>query len=257
MIPKTIHYCWFGGNPLPSSAKKCIESWRIYFPDYEIKEWSEQNFDVNIIPYTRDAYAAGKYAFVSDYARFWVLYHYGGLYFDTDVEVIQGMDDLVKRGAFMGLEVDNVKSENSIPAVAPGLGLCVEPGNDVYAEILSKFEHLHFYLSDGSRNPYTMIPMVTELLQEKGLVLRDEQQTVAGITTYPNEFFNPFDDITGVLRKTKNTRSIHWYAKTWADNNNPWLVRLKRMARRIMGTGAIYEAIRNCLASIRKLVKKY
>lgn len=103
MIPKVIHYCWFGGNPLPKSAQKCIALWRKYLPDYEIKEWNENNFDVNIIPYTAEAYKAKKYAFVSDYARFWILYKYGGLYFDTDVEVIKNMDDIISKGPFMGL----------------------------------------------------------------------------------------------------------------------------------------------------------
>ena len=94
MIPKFVHYCWFGRGELTPLAKKCIASWRLFFPGYEIKEWNEDNFDVNIIPYTADAYKAGKYAFVSDYARFWVLYHFGGVYFDTDVEVIRPMDDV-------------------------------------------------------------------------------------------------------------------------------------------------------------------
>lgn len=95
MIPKIIHYCWFGGKEKPESAQKCIRSWKKFFPDYEIKEWNESNFDVNMIPYTKAAYEAKKYAFVSDFARFWVLYHYGGVYFDTDVEVIRNMDDLL------------------------------------------------------------------------------------------------------------------------------------------------------------------
>ena len=106
MIPKIIHYCWFGRNPLPESAIKCINSWKKFFPDYEIKEWNEDNFDVNIIPYTKEAYEAKKYAFVSDYARFWILYHHGGLYFDTDVEVIKAMDDIIELGPFMGVEVE-------------------------------------------------------------------------------------------------------------------------------------------------------
>lgn len=239
MIEKTIHYCWFGRNTLPASAKKYIESWRKFFPGYAIKEWNEDNFDVNAIAYTRDAYAARKYAFVSDYARFWILYHYGGVYFDTDVEVIRSMDDIIARGAFMGFELDNVKSADSIPSIAPGLGLGVEKGNAIYAEILKGFEKLDFYLPDGSRNPFSMIPMVTQMMQERGLVLKDEMQTIDGITIYPNEFFNPFDDITGVLRKTVNTRSIHWYAKTWADNNRPWLVKTKRLLRRFLGTGFV------------------
>ncbi len=106
MIPKVIHYCWFGGNPLPESAQKCIASWRKFLPDYEIKEWNESNFDVNAIPYTAQAYAAKKYAFVSDYARFSILYDNGGLYFDTDVEVIRPMDDIIENGPFMGFEID-------------------------------------------------------------------------------------------------------------------------------------------------------
>ena len=114
MIPKIIHYCWFGRNSLPASAQKCIASWRKYFPDYEIKEWNEDIFNVNIIPYTQQAYEAQKYAFVSDYARFWILYHYGGLYFDTDVEVIKSFDDIVDKGAFMGLEIDGTKKDTKM-----------------------------------------------------------------------------------------------------------------------------------------------
>ena len=236
MIEKTIHYCWFGRNPLPESAKRYIASWQKYFPDYEIKEWNEDNFDVNSIPYTHDAYEAGKYAFVSDYARFWILYHHGGLYFDTDVEVIRPMEDIVAKGAFMGFELDNVRNANSVPAIAPGLGLGAEKGNAIYAEILKGFEQLDFYLPDGSRNPFTMIPMVTKIMQERGLILKDEIQTIDGITIYPNEYFNPFDDITGLLRKTPNTRSIHWYAKTWTDGNSRWKVKAKRLLRRFFGT---------------------
>ncbi len=119
MIPKVIHYCWFGRNPLPKSALKCIASWRKYFPNYEIKEWNEDNFDVNIIPYTQEAYSVGKYAFVSDYARFKILYENGGLYFDTDVEVIRPMDDIIERGAFMGVEVE-CTAVDTTPLVAPG-----------------------------------------------------------------------------------------------------------------------------------------
>ena len=236
MIPQVIHYCWFGRNPLPASALKFIESWRKHFPGYEIKEWNEDNFDVNAIAYTRDAYAARKYAFVSDYARFWILYHHGGVYFDTDVEVIRPMDDIIARGAFMGFELDNVKSTDRVLSINPGLGLGVEKGNAVYAEILRGFEQLNFYDPDGSRNNFTMIPMVTKMMQDKGLVLKDEMQTIEGITIYPNEYFNPFDDITGVLRKTANTRCIHWYAKTWTDGNSRWKVNAKRLLRRFFGT---------------------
>ena len=125
MTPQIIHYCWFGRNPLPDLALKCIASWRKYLPDYEIKEWNEDNFDVNIIPYTAEAYKAKKYAFVSDYARFYILYKYGGLYFDTDVEVIRPISDILNNGAFMGCECDGMSKSSPI-TVAPGLGLGVQ-----------------------------------------------------------------------------------------------------------------------------------
>ena len=146
-------------------AQKCIASWRMFLPDYDIKEWNEDNFDVNILPYTADAYAAGKYAFVSDYARFWILYKYGGVYFDTDVEVILSMDDVLARGAFMGFELVNQERL----AVNPGLGMAAEPGLQLYQEILSRYKTMSFSREDGSLNPYTMIPMVTELLVAAGL----------------------------------------------------------------------------------------
>ena len=117
MIPKIIHYCWFGGNPLPEDAKKYIESWRKYCPGYEIKEWNESNFDINCCDYVREAYEAKKWAFVSDYARFYILYQYGGLYFDTDVEMIRPLFSILQKGSFMGMEV------NSPACVAPGLSL--------------------------------------------------------------------------------------------------------------------------------------
>lgn len=233
MIPKVIHYCWFGRNPLPESAKKCIDSWRKYLPDYEIKEWNEDNFDVNSIPYTKDAYEAKKYAFVSDYARFWVLYNYGGLYFDTDVEVIKPIDDIVERGAFMGVEVPVTKNNKEIK-VAPGLGLGVESGNVVYSEMIEGFKKLNFYKEDGSFNGYTMIPMVNDVLKSHGMNDVNEVQKVAGIVIYPQEHFNPLDALTGVLRITDNTRTIHWYMASWMPKQNSAVKKVKQLVRRIL-----------------------
>ncbi len=230
MIPKIIHYCWFGRKPLTPLAQRCIASWRMFLPEYEIKEWNEDNFDVNILPYTADAYAAGKFAFVSDYARFWALYKYGGIYFDTDVEVIRPMDDVLTRGPFMGFEIENKERL----AVAPGLGLAAEPGMRLYQEILSRYETMSFSREDGLLNPYTMIPMVTELLVAAGLKGDGTIEHIAGIDIYPPEWFNPFDDFTGRLRKTENTRSIHWFAKSWMEPEADWVVFVKRILRRII-----------------------
>ena len=198
MFPKITHYCWFGRGEKPSLARKCIASWERFFPDYEIKEWNEDSFDVNIIPYTAEAYKEGKYAFVSDYTRFWVLYHYGGVYFDTDVEVIRPLSDIIEKGPFMGFE--SVRPGSKL-AVAPGLGLAAEPGMELYGEILDRYESLRFRLEDGALNPCSMIPMVTELLKDNGLKGDGTIEHIAGVDVYPPDWFNPFDDATGRLRK--------------------------------------------------------
>ena len=217
MIPKIIHYCWFGRNPLPTSAQKCIASWRIFLPDYEIKEWNEDNFDVNIIPYTQQADEAKKYAFVSDYARFWILYHEGGLYFDTDVEVIKPFDDIVKNGAFMGLEIDGTKKGSKI-AINPGLGLGAEANILIYHEILMRFKKLCFYDSEKKWNNYSMIPMVTDLFLQMGLLSNGQIQHLCDIDIYPQRYFNPYDGVTGRLQISPETHSIHWYSATWMDH---------------------------------------
>lgn len=211
-IPKIIHYCWFGGNPLPPMALRCIESWKKYFPEYEIKQWDESNFDVNIIPYTQQAYAAKKYAFVSDYARFWILYKYGGLYFDTDVEVIKSMDDIINKGPFMGCEKSYTKgaTPNKL-GVAPGLGLGVNPGLGLYKEILNLYSTLDY----NSSNNKTVVSYTTELLCQKGLTNTPDIQAVEGVYIYPKDYFCPMDYKTGKLEKSENTRSIHHYSASW------------------------------------------
>ena len=237
MIPKIIHYCWFGRNPLPESAVKCINSWKKFFPDYEIKEWNEDNFDVNIIPYTKEAYEAKKYAFVSDYARMWILYHHGGLYFDTDVEVIKSMDDIVARGAFMGVEVEVTKNTNL--GVNPGLGLGVETGSKIYKAILDYYAPLHFVLEGGALNQITIVTHTTNVLEENGLKQTNELQQVAGVWIYPRDYFNPFDNNTGKLVITENTRSIHWYTKTWLKKRNPFLTWIIRRIHRYFGNDSL------------------
>lgn len=201
---------------MPESAFKCIESWKKYFPDYEIKEWNESNFDINIIPYTSEAYKAKKYAFVSDYARFYVLYKYGGLYFDTDVEVIRNMDDIVSKGPFMGCENDGTIIKQM--TVAAGLGLGAEANMDVYRRILEKYQQSVFMTSKGAANQITVVGIVTSLLFENGLKNIKGVQECLGLTIYPKEYFCPLDYTTGELNITGNTRTIHHYAASWL----PW-----------------------------------
>lgn len=207
VIPRIIHYCWFGRNSLPPLAVKCIDSWRKYLPDYEIREWNEDNYDVHKIPYIAQAYDAKKYAFVSDYARFDIIYKYGGIYFDTDVEVIKPMDDIISNGAFFGLE--------SAGSLAAGLGMASQAGNPIYLEILKSYEASKFIMPDGKQDLTTVVKRVSDIFRKYGFRDIDEIQTVAGCTIYPPEYFCPISVNDGKLRITDNTRTIHHYAQSW------------------------------------------
>ena len=249
MIPKKIHYCWFGRNPLPAKAVKCIESWKKYLPKYEIIEWNEDNFDVNEIPYTAEAYVAKKYAFVSDYARFKVLYEQGGLYFDTDVEVIAPMDDVIAAGPFMGFELNPDSNSKQYPcgAVAAGLGLGATPGMPLYKDILEYYSKTKF--TTGLKS-VTVVYHVSELLRAHGLQPIQGIQHVAGISIYPADWFNPFDDGTGRVYRTENTRTIHWYSETWMDDRIRRRIPLTRFVHRIIGhkfTGAIKQMLQKVI----------
>ena len=235
MIPHIIHYCWFGGNPLPESAKKCIASWKKFLPDYEIKQWDESNYDVYKIPYTKEAYEAKKYAFVSDYARFDILYKYGGIYFDTDVEVLRSLDDIVIKGPFMGREAGSWMSAYGHPnglAVAPGLALGVEASHPLYKEFLDVYRNLHFRLDDGRINTKTICWYITEILLKHGLSDNNNiTENVAGIFIYPSEVFCPMDHTKGnYVKITENTRTIHLYDATWRNHKGIRykLVRIKK-----------------------------
>lgn len=218
MIPKIIHYCWFGRNPLPESAQKCIASWRKFLPDYEIKEWNEENFDVNMIQYTAEAYVEKKYAFVSDYARFWILYNYGGLYFDTDVELVHSLDDITRRGAFIGIEKSLATTERNPSGwvgINPGLGIGAEKGNKIFGDIIEKYNGMSFNISDG-----TVVKHTTDVMKEHGFDGCNRLQTVGDITIYPDDVFCPMDSTTGLLHLTPNTISIHHYSCSWMDQNS-------------------------------------
>ena len=211
MIPKIIHYCWFGRGPLPELAQKCIASWKKYLPDYEIKEWNEDNFDVNIIPYTAEAYQAKKYAFVSDFARFWILYQYGGIYFDTDVEVIRPIDDIISKGNFMGFETDP----------NPGLG--------IIKKMLDFYVGKHFVHEAVMKNQITVVHIATQVLRENGLKNVAGIQEVAGCFIYPSEYLCPINVTTGRIHVEKNTRTIHHYAGTWVDKKFSMKELIKRI----------------------------
>ena len=221
MIPKIIHYCWFGGKPLPKSAIKCINSWKKFFPGYEIREWNESNFDVNMVPYTKEAYAAKKYAFVSDFARFWVLHEYGGVYFDTDVEVIRPMDDIIAKSAYLGMEPPS--------SINPGLGMAAQAKHPFYSWYLDYFSDKHF----TSEQP-SMVPVVTDHMKQNRWIPDCTIQTIEGITIYPSDYFCPQAMMEAPINLTENTRSIHHFDATWLPWWKKGLVQLKQKIKYIL-----------------------
>lgn len=211
MIPKIIHYCWFGGNPLPEDAQKCIASWKKFMPDYEIKEWNESNFDVNITPYTKEAYEARKYAFVSDYARLYALYTDGGIYMDTDVEVLKTLDVFLTHNAFSGFE-----SDGNVPT-----GMMASEKNSIWAkDLLDGYIGRKFIMPDGSLDMTTNTTVITNYMVSKGLILNNKFQDFPGLATmYPSDYFCPKDHRTGVIKLTKNSYCIHHFAGSWLAHN--------------------------------------
>lgn len=219
MIPKIIHYCWLSGEPFPDLIKKCIDSWKKYLPDYQIIEWNNQNFNVNICEYTKQAYDAGKYAFVSDYVRLYAVYHYGGIYLDTDIEVIKNFDELLKNKAFTGFE-----NSSNIAAWIFGS----EKMNPLFKEFLKYYDSRKFIKSNGE---YDLTPNpvpLTAICVQHGLRLENEVQHLNLITVYTIDFFCPKDYRTGKINCTKNTYCIHHFRGAW----QPTLLKFKMQAKR-------------------------
>lgn len=206
MIPKIIHYCWFGRNPLPEMALKCIESWKRYCPDYKIIEWNEDNFDVDALRYTKEAYECKKYAFVSDVARLKALYEVGGIYMDTDCEVIRNLDEFLNLEIFSGFEAN----DRALTAI---WGATKE--NNVIKELLYYYNNKHFILENGMLNKTTNVTIFTNMFLKKGLVLNGKKQTVDNFTIFPPEFFCPKDVLTKDIIITENTYTIHHFDGSW------------------------------------------
>lgn len=246
MIPKVIHYCWFGRNELPDLAKKCIESWKKYYPDYEIKEWNEDNFDINSCTYAKEAYEQKKWAFVSDYARYKIIYENGGIYFDTDVEIIASLEDILCKGNFMACEYGKNKAEIKIN---PGLGIAAPSGLSIYKEIIEFYEHQNFKKMDGSNNLTTIVEYTTEVFKKYGFVSEEKIQVVKDIYIYPPEYFCPLDFYTCKLELTNNTRTIHHYSSSWMEELKT--VNLKKKIKKFIGPKLTNYTIR-LLEEIRK-----
>ena len=227
MIPKVIHYCWFGKSELPEDAQKCIASWKKFCPDYEIIEWNETNYDVRKNKYMSDAYDEKKWAFVSDYARIDIIYNYGGIYLDTDVELLRPLDELLKDKMFCGWESrDPILDEKRITyenSVNLGLGFGAEKNNIALKDILDLYEKLNFINEDGSLNLMACPHYQTEILKQYGLddSQRTYQKLKDEIIVYPESYFSPKSMTTGKITLTDETYSIHHFSGTWIEKKNP------------------------------------
>lgn len=220
MIPKIIHYCWFGKNPLPEDAVKCINSWKKYCPDYKIIQWNEDNYNINKNKYIADAYKEKKWAFVSDYARIDVVNQYGGVYMDTDVELIKSLEAFLNDKMFCGWEerdkyyiARNPQYENS---VATGLGFGSEANNPILDDMLKFYDKLSFYNDDGSLNLVACPHYQTQIMKKYGL--DDSKRTYQKLnycTVYPEDYFSPKSITTGKINITENTVSIHHFSMSW------------------------------------------
>ena len=211
MIPKKIHYCWFGRNSLPPLAQKCIRSWKKYCKDYEIIQWNEDNFDLSSAPlYVRQAYEAKKWAFVTDYVRLQVVHDHGGIYLDTDVEVLRKLDELLGYNAFFGFE--------SAKWIATGLGFGAEAGTPILRELMDDYLDIPFIKEDGNIDDTSCPVRNTEVFLRHGLQQENKNQLLGGsVMCFSTEYFCPKDYWTGQIRKTKNTYTIHHYDASWLN----------------------------------------
>lgn len=235
MIPKIIHYCWFGRGQLPVSAVNCIESWKKFLPDYVIKKWSEDNFDINLNLYVKQAYENKKYAFVTDFVRLYAIYTEGGVYMDTDVEVLKSLDKFLVHPAFSGFENNNY--------VPTGI-MAAEKGSLWAKELLAQYNNRTFVQEDGSLDTTTNTKTITDYMLTKGLVLNDSYQEIKDLVVmYPHDYFCPKDHGTGIIKLTSRSVCIHHFAKSWVDPKIRCLSDIKKFLMKIIGVTAVSRVI--------------
>ncbi|MFC0216456.1 glycosyltransferase family 32 protein [Paenibacillus chartarius] len=240
LIPKTIHYCWFGGNDKPDIVKKCIGSWERHLSGYRFVEWNESNFDISCNAYVKEAYAARKFAFVSDYARAHALCSQGGIYLDTDVEVFKPFDDLLHHESFWGFEQADFIATSTIGCA---------PGNRLMKQFVDSYECISFLKEDGSHNDLTNVAMISRILEGHGLLLNGQYQELEGIGAfYPQTYFSPYDYINHRKLITENTYAMHHFHKSWLPPSVRLKSSIKKAAALVIGGDNI--------ARLRKWVTK-
>lgn len=221
MIPKIIHYCWFGRGKMPELAIKCIDSWKRILPEYQIKEWNEDNFDLNLYPYVKEAYENRKFAFVTDVVRLYALYHEGGVYMDTDVEVLKTLDHFLNHIAFSGFE-----DEIHIPT---GIMASIKGGKWV-KENLEYYSNRHFIMPDGTMDITTNVKTITDYMLKYDLKQNNTYQDFPDlITLYPKDYFCPKSYKDGKIYLTERTVTIHHFAGSWLSRKEKFILHISRI----------------------------
>lgn len=212
MIPKIINYCWFGKGEKSIFIENCISSWRKFCPDYEIIEWNETNFDFEQHPYSTMAYQNKMWAFVSDYARLKIIYENGGIYLDTDVELIKNLDHIIENPFFCGFELEKI--------INTGIGFGAEKNSFLTKKMLEEYKDVEFINRDGTLNKTPCTYYNSNALKREGVLLNNSFQKTSDFTIYPTEFFSPKSYETGVVKITENTVSIHHFDSSWEDSKS-------------------------------------
>lgn len=228
-IEKVIHYCWFGRKPKNAKVENCIASWKRICPDYKIVEWNEDNFDVNMIPFTREAYKCGRWSFVSDYARLWIIYNYGGIYLDTDIEMVKATDRLLEEQCFFGFEItQNVKYR-----INTGGGFGAVKHHPAVKRIMDYYADHHFLGEDGTEELIVCSETNTAALRDFGLKTDGSMQRLGDILILPVEYFAPINYYTREKNITENTVWIHHYAASWMTKKEKvFAFLLKKLGRK-------------------------
>lgn len=249
MIPKLIHYCWFGPQPLPAVTRQYIASWRQFLPDYQIQLWNEHNFDYQANAYTRSAYAAGKYAFVADVCRIQALYQHGGIYLDTDVQMIASFDPFLHHHCFTGFEQGMNPYTRELTCNPQAGVMGCEAGSILMQDIWQQYQNLEF-------NPQQLITinqLFKQIYQKHEIVLNDQRQEIPGyVCVYPSDYFMAKNAYTHELNRTANTVCIHHYDGTWLNDSKG----VNRLKRRILNTLRTTLGARNSQKLIALLKRK-
>lgn len=223
MIPKIIHYIWIGGKPLPKLAEKCIKSWKVYCPDYEIKKWDESNLNLTKYEFVQEAYKANKYAFASDVLRADILYNHGGIYLDVDVELIKPIDEFLNLSSFAGIETSSL--------IGPGLIWGAKAGDAHMKAIIEIYKNTKFDIDNMMQ--LTSPKIFTSYFEKLGFEKTNKTQNVSGVTFFSSQYFSPIDTITNKKTITKNTVSIHWYEASWYTKKKKVIYKTKKYLNRI------------------------